>query len=116
MIITCPHIDDHNHEHVTSLHIHDHDHVHQQPVDQVHEEDDEHHGQPQARCSHLLGSRRKGDILSKLMKTAKTSMKIIFPLKHSLTIEGDGVRHCEEDRLNDETLFWSFPAQSSDQP
>ena len=96
---------------------HDHDHVHQQLVAQVHEEDDEHHGQPEACGSHLLGSRRKGDILTKLMKkTAKTSMKIIPPLKHSLTIEGDGVRHCEEDGLNDETLFWSFPAQSSNQP
>ena len=101
---------------ITSPHIHDHDHVHQQPVAQVHEEDDEHHGQPEACGSHLLGSRRKGDILSKLMKTAKTSMKIISPLKYSLTIEGDGVRHCEEDRLIDETLFWSFPAQSPNQP
>ena len=66
MIITSLHIHDHNHEHVTSLHIHNHDHVHQQPVAKVHEEDDEHHGQPEACGSHLLGSRRKGDILSKL--------------------------------------------------
>ena len=29
---------------------------------QVHEEDDQHHGQSQACGSHLLGSRRKGNI------------------------------------------------------
>ena len=32
---------------------------------QVHEEDDQHHGQSQACGSHILGSRRKGKIYNR---------------------------------------------------
>ena len=65
---------------------------------QVHEEDDQHHGQSQACGSHILGSRRKGNTKGRML---------ICPN----SVQGDGVRHSKEDWLPYEALLWRLHAQ-----